>query len=692
MAQYTANQHSSAFGKLSAAFLAFGVVGILMLMVIPMPAMLLDGFLAFSVTLSLLILLVAMYVEQPLDFSAFPSILLLVTLFRLSLNISTTRLILLRGNEGVEAAGHVIKSFGQFVVGGNFVVGFIVFAILVLINFVVITKGAGRIAEVAARFTLDAMPGKQMAIDADLNAGLIDEADARNRRSSIAREAEFYGSMDGASKFVRGDAIAGIIITFINIVGGLIVGVFQHGMPIGVAASNYTILTIGDGLVSQIPSLIISTASGIIVTRAASDASLGEDVIGQFIKQPRAIAVSAAVLLAMGMIPGLPQAPFLTLAVVMGGLAYILMQRQKGETQQAEVDDAEASPAGPEKVEALLGVDVLALEIGYALIPLVDASQNGDLLERIKSIRRQFAQELGMVVPPIHIRDNLQLKPNEYSIMLRGTEIIHAELMVDHLLAMDHGAGASKIDGIETTEPAFGLPAYWIPPDMQEQAQLAGYTVVDLPTVLATHLTEVVRQHAHELLDRQAVQGLLDHIRDDNAKVIEELIPNALSVGQVQKVLQNLLRERVSIRDLGTILESLADVSATSKDSDYLTECVRQALARSITKQYEAPDGQIHLLMLDPELESTISKSIQHTEQGTYLALDPNVAQQIIVKLSNAIDEFSVLQAQPVVLSAPLIRSQLKRLTERFLPNLAVISHHEVVPSARIQTVGVVSL
>ncbi|MBI3090191.1 MAG: flagellar biosynthesis protein FlhA [Candidatus Tectomicrobia bacterium] len=683
---------TSRVSSYSGAVIAIGVIGILLLMVIPMPPFLLDAFLAFSITLSLLILLIAMYVNQPLDFSVFPSVLLLVTLFRLTLNISSTRLILLRGNEGVGAAGHVIQSFGQFVVGGNYIVGFIIFSILVIINFVVITKGAGRIAEVAARFTLDAMPGKQMSIDADLNAGLINEDEARARRRAISREAEFYGAMDGASKFVRGDAIAGIVITVINIVGGLIVGVLQHNLSLATAATNYTILTIGDGLVSQIPSLITSTAAGIVVTRAASESNLGQDIIGQLLVQPRALGVAAGVLAAVGLVPGLPQVPFLGLAAVTGGVAYFLHQRQRQAALQRAKERAAAPAQAPEAVETLLGIDVLALEIGYALIPLVDAQQHGDLLERIKSIRRQFAQDLGLVVPPIHIRDNLRLRPDEYCVNLRATEIARGELLADHYLAMDHGAGARAIDGLATTEPAFGLPAYWITQAQKEHAQLVGYTVVDASTVLATHITELIRQHAHQLLDRQAVQRLIDRLREENAKVVEELIPNLLTLGQVQKVLQNLLRERVSVRDLGTILETLADVALTSKDAEFLTECTRQALSRSITKQYEATDGNLHLLTLDPKLETTIAKAIQRTEHGSYLALEPAVAQQLIWKLSQALEQFSGLQAQPVILSAPTIRSQLKRLTERFLPNLAILSHHEVAPSAKVQTLGVVSL
>jgi flagellar biosynthesis protein FlhA len=666
------------------------VVAILMVMILPLPTPLLDLLLTFNVTFGIIVLLTSVYTLKPLDFSIFPSLLLLVTLFRLSLNVASTRLILLHGSEGEAAAGQVIRAFGAFVVGGNYVVGLIVFVILVVINFLVITKGSGRIAEVAARFTLDAMPGKQMAIDADLNAGLIDENQARTRRAAIAREADFYGAMDGASKFVRGDAIAGIIITLINIIGGLVIGVVQQGMPVVNAAQRYTILTVGDGLVSQIPALIISTAAGVIVSRAGSDTTMGKELSRQFTLQPRALMLAGGIAFIFGLLPGLPAAPFMTLGAVVSFMGY-MANRQQTQDAQVEMEEAQreaAAPPPPERVEALLPLDVLELEVGYGLIPLVDEEQDGDLLERIRSIRRQFALEMGFIVPPMHVRDNLQLKPGEYAVLIKGIEVARSDLMLGHLLAMDPGDTKKKIEGIDTREPAFNLPALWIPEKKKEEAQNAGWTVVDLSTVVATHITEVIRNHADELLSRQDVQKLVDTVAQTDAKVVEELVPGLLNVGQVQKVLQNLLKERVTIRDLTTIMETLADHANLTKDPELLTEFVRQKLARSIVRQYETAEGELPLLTLGADIEDLMSKSITETERGAYLHIDPDLGQSILNALNNTLDTFTQMNYQPILLCSPMVRRHLRKLTERFIPNLVILSHNELTPTVRLKVLG----
>ncbi|MGD8944691.1 MAG: flagellar biosynthesis protein FlhA, partial [Desulfobacterales bacterium] len=567
--------HIPAVMKNSDLLMAVAVVGILIFMVMPLPTFLLDLLLSFSITFSLIILLASMYVQRPLDLSSFPSILLLATLFRLSLNVASTRIILLHGNEGTLAAGKVIQAFGGFVVGGNYLVGIIVFLILVAINFMVITKGAGRIAEVAARFTLDGMPGKQMSIDADLNAGLITEQEARERRDIIAQEAEYYGAMDGANKFVRGDAVAGIVITLINIIGGLAIGIFQNKMSFVDAAQNYTLLTIGDGLVTQVPALIVSTAAGVIVTRAGAASSLGEEISSQILIQPKAIAVAAGVLFGFSLVPGLPTIPFLVLAVLAGGLAYSIFQSIKEQTRtaaEAQLSEEKALPT--DSFDALPPLDTLAIEVGYGLIPLVDIEQGGQLLDRIKSLRRQIARELGIIVAPVHIQDNMRLQAGEYSILLKGNEVGKGELLTNYHLAMNPNAVEEKIDGIPTREPTYGLPALWIKEDVKEHALTKGYTVVDLATVLTTHLSEIVKQHCHEMLGRQDVQQLLDTLKETHPKVVEELVPNLLPLGGVVRVLQNLLREQVPIRDLLAICETLADWAPISKDLDILTEHV----------------------------------------------------------------------------------------------------------------------
>lgn len=671
--------------------LALGVVAILLIMIIPIPTALLDILLTFSITLAIIVLLMVMYIIKPLDFSVFPSLLLIATLFRLSLNMASTRLILLHGNEGLLAAGKVIKSFGSFVVGGNYVVGFVVFLILVVVNFIVITKGAGRIAEVAARFTLDAMPGRQMSIDADLNAGLIDDKEARERRATIAREADFYGAMDGASKFVRGDAIAGVVITLINIIGGFIIGVTQQKMNLYAAAQTYTLLTIGDGLVTQIPALIISSAAGIMVSKAASEASLGKDFAEQFALEPRAIGIAAGIVFVFGLIPGLPHIPFILLSVLVGSFAALARNMKRKALGEKTSGEQTLPSRGPEAVEALLPLDILELEIGYGLIPLVDEQQNGELLERIRAIRRQFAVEMGIIVPPIHVRDNLRLKPGGYAIVIKGIRVAEGELMIGHCLAMDPGDVKKKVNGIPTKEPAFGLPALWIPEKKKEEAQFSGYTVVDLPTVVSTHLTEVIKSHAPELLGRQEVQKLLDTLAIHHPKVIEELTP-ILSLGATQKVLQNLLRERVSIRDILTIAETLADYASAVKDSDLLTEYVRQRLKRSIVKPYLTEDGVLPLLTIDQDIEEIISKGIDQTDYGYRLTLEPNLAQKILASISNSVQGIIPMNYHPICLTSPLIRRHLRQLVERFMPHLVILSHSELPDDIKIKSLRVVSL
>jgi flagellar biosynthesis protein FlhA len=673
--------------------MAVAVVGILVFMVIPLPTIVLDLLLSFNITVALVILLASMYITQPLELSAFPSILLLVTLFRLSLNVASTRLILLYGNEGTTAAGKVIMAFGNFVVGGNYLVGIIVFLILIAINFMVITKGAGRIAEVAARFTLDAMPGKQMSIDADLNAGLIEEQEARARRDLISREAEYYGSMDGANKFVRGDAVAGIIITLINIIGGLAIGVFQNQMSFAQAAENYTLLTIGDGLVTQVPALIISTAAGIIVSRAGNQSSLGNEIASQILFQPRAIGIAAGVLFCFGLVPGLPTVPFIILAIFAGGLAYIAMQSVKESKQAEEEQHMHAEQAVPEEhFDTLPPLDTLAIEVGYGLIPLVDVEQDGQLLDRIKSIRRQVASDIGIIVAPIHIQDNMQLKPGEYCILLKGNEIARGELMTNYYLAMNPAGSEERIDGIPTQEPTYGLPALWIKEIAKEDALAKGYTVVDLATVMITHLSDVIRRHSHELLGRQEVQKLLDALKETHPKVVEELIPNLLPLGGVVRVLQNLLKEQTPIRDLLAILETLADWAPVTKDMDLLTEKVRQSLARTITKLHVSPEGVIPAVTLSPAVESALLEAIQQSEHGGMLAFDPTVAQKIINDLAAKLEKAAGLNYQPLVMCSSQIRIQFKQLVERFIPNISVISYDEILNSVEIKSLGTVEL
>ena len=670
-----------------------GVVTILVVMIIPLPSILLDFLLALNITVAITILLIALYTLKPLDFFIFPPLLLVTTLFRLSLNVASTRLILLHGNEGALAAGRVIKSFGSFVVGGNYVVGVIVFTILVIVNFVVITKGATRIAEVAARFTLDGMPGKQMAIDADLNAGLIDEDEAKERRITITREAEFHGSMDGAAKFVRGDAIAGIIITAINIIGGFIIGVFQQKLSVISAAQNYTLLTVGDGLVSQIPALVISTAAGIVVSRAASEKTMGKDFGKLFSSYPKAIYLSALTIFVFGLIPGLPHIPFMMLSVIIG-ISVFMFERKKGQLQveKTDVKEKEAVDEGPEPVEHLLTIDPLELEVGYGLIALVDREQGGKFLDRVRSIRRQFAVDMGMVIPPIHIRDNLQLNSSEYQILLKGVKIAGAELMVNHYLAMDPGDATRKIEGIETKEPAFNIPACWIPEARKEEAKLSGYTVVDDATIMATHLTEVLRKHASELLGRQEVQNLLDNLSKAYPKAVEELVPNLLPLGAVQKVLQNLLEERISIRDLLTIVETLADCAPLTKDPDLLTEYVRNKMSRSIISPHIGEDGNLKLITMSQDVEDILLKGIQKTEHGSYLSVDPSIADSIISSIKMEAEKAMSKNIQPILLTTPLIRRHLRKMVEYFVPSLMVLSQSELLNDIGFIAIGKVKL
>ena len=677
--------------------MGFAAMGILMVMIIPIPSFFLDFFLTFNITFSLVIMLVGMYVVKPLEFSAFPSILLLVTLFRLSLNIASTRLILLHGNEGVQAAGKVIMSFGNFVVGGNYVVGMIVFLILVVVNFVVITKGAGRIAEVAARFTLDAMPGKQMSIDADLNAGLIDEDEARERRKQLSRESEYYGAMDGANKFVRGDAIAGIIITLINIVAGFAIGVFQNQMTFGEAAQNYTLLTIGDGLVSQVPALLVSTAAGIVVSRAGAEHNLGREISNQLFLKPKAIGVAAVILVCFGIIPGLPTGPFFFLAFLAGLLAYTVHRFERRRIEQEEQRALAPVESDEQETESdgfspLPPLDILGLEIGYGLISLVDVQQDGELLNRIKSIRRQIAQEVGIVVPSIHIQDNMQLKPGEYVIKLKGNEVSGGDLMLNHYLAMNPGTADEAIEGIPTKEPTYGIDAYWIKERVREDAIAKGYTVVDLATVMTTHISDIIRKHSHELIGRQEVQALLESLKETHPKAVEELVPNLLSLGGVVKVLQNLLSEQVPIRDLLTVVEAMADWAPSVKQLDVLTEYVRQSLARSITRQYMTPDGELTVITLGYPVERKLAEALQHTDQGEYLAVDPQLAQKLMQHMARQLEKFTRLNVQPVVLCSAQVRMHFKKLADRFIPNLVVLSYDEIETNVRIHSIGVVEL
>ena len=675
--------------KYSDVIIAVTLVMIVIMMIIPLPTALLDLLICLNITIALVVIMSAIYNEEALDLSVFPSLLLVTTLFRLALNISSTRLILINGY-----AGEVITAFGNFVVGGNPVVGFIMFIILVIINFIVITKGSERVAEVSARFTLDAMPGKQMAIDADLNQGAITDEEAKVRRTKIQREADFFGAMDGASKFVKGDAIAAIIIMLINIGGGFIIGMVQKDMDAATALQTYTLLTVGEGLVSQIPALLISTATGIIVTRAASEGNLGADLVKQLFNNERIFFINTGVLLMLSIVPGLPGIPFASLAIICAFIGYSLHKKNivpeevKEEQQQAK-EKTEATR--PENIISLLQVDPMELEIGYSLIPLVDTGQGGDLLDRIVMIRRQCALELGLVVPTIRIRDNIQIKPNAYIIKLKGMEIARGELMLDHFLAMNSGTVFEEIPGIETVEPAFGLPALWIPESQREQAELSGYTVVDAVSVLATHLTEIIKQHASEILGRQETQNLVDNLAKSNRGLVDEVVPELLGIGEIQKVLANLLNERVSIRDMSTIMEVLADYGRATKDPEILTEYVRHAMGRQITQQV-VQGNVLPCITLDPALENRIVGGIQRTDHGSYVSLDPDSMRRMISSLNNEIEKLTNQGYSAVVLTSPAVRLYFRKLVARSVQGLTIVSHAEIDQSVEIQIIGVVKI
>ena len=667
------------------------VIMIVVMMVIPLPPLLLDLLILVNISLSLTIILVAMNTKEALQFSIFPSLLLLTTLFRLGLNVSTTRSILTN-----QTAGEVVETFGSFVVGGSPIIGLMVFLILVIIQFLVITKGSERVAEVAARFTLDSMPGKQMSIDADLGAGMISETEAKKRREKVGQEADFYGAMDGASKFVKGDAIAGIIITIINIIGGLMIGVVVHKMSFGEASQLFTLLSIGDGLVSQIPALLISTATGIVVTRAASDGNLGSDITGQLFAYPKLLYIVAGTLTLLAVFT--PINLFLILPVA--GLVAFAGYKMERSISAEETEETEFANEGqeleklksPESVMDLLQVDSIEFEFGYGLIPIADKNQGGDLLDRVIMIRRQIAIELGIIVPVIRIRDNIQLRPNEYTIKIKGNKVAAGEIMLDHYLAISPGIDDEAIVGIETVEPAFGMPALWVNEEMKEEAELSGYAIVDPPSVVSTHLTEVIKRHAHELVGRQEVKALIDHVRETSPAVVEELIPQMMTIGEVQKVLMKLLKEKVSIRNLLVILETLADYGTQTKDIDLLTEYVRQALSRQITLQYANQNEALQVITAGASLEKKVAESVHHTEQGNYLSLDPETSQSIYQKIAEQAKQLQASGVQPVLLTSPAIRLYIRQFLERYLPDVTVLSYNELEPDIEIQSVGVVNL
>lgn len=667
------------------------ILMVLSMMVLPLPPFVLDLFFTFNIAISILVLMVAVNTQKTLDFSSFPTVLLITTLLRLSLNVASTRVVLMHGHNGGDAAGKVIEAFGQFLVGGNYTIGIVVFAILTVINFVVITKGAGRVAEVSARFTLDAMPGKQMAIDADLNAGLIGEDEARKRRAAIAQESEFFGSMDGASKFVRGDAIAGIIIVLINIIGGLIVGVAQHGMSLGEAGSVYTLLTIGDGLVAQIPGLVISIAAGMVVTRVSDNRDVGEQVYTQIFTNPRTLAITASIVGILGLIPGMPNMVFLIIALATGALSWRLFKN----IPKALALDAPVQVAAPRPREAqeaswadVQPMDVLGLEVGYRLIPLVDKAQNGELLRRIRGIRKKFAQEVGFLVSPVHIRDNLELKPNTYRILLKGVSLGEGEAFVGQFLAINPGRVAGTLEGKETTDPAFGLPAIWIDQKERDQAQAYGYTVVDAATVIATHLNHIILSHAAELLGRQEVQQLLDYLGEESPKLVEDFVPKVLPLGTLQKVLQGLLEEGVHIRDMRTIIETLADNAPQINQADELVELVRQALGRAIVQQIFPGNDELQLMSLDPTLERLLTQAVSGASSHT--SIEPSLAQTLLTETAQAALRQENIGVVPVLLVPSSIRLLLSRFLRRSVPQLKVLSHAEVPENRKIKITAVI--
>ncbi|QBJ77202.1 flagellar biosynthesis protein FlhA [Aquitalea sp. USM4] len=668
------------------------IILILSMMVLPLPPVLLDMFFTFNIAVSVIVLLVGINVRKPLDFSSFPSVLLVTTLLRLSLNVASSRVILLEGHSGPDAAGKVIESFAHFLIGDNVAIGIVVFVIITIINFVVITKGAGRIAEVSARFTLDAMPGKQMAIDADLNAGLIGEDEARKRRSTIAEEANFFGSMDGASKFVRGDAMAGIMIIIINIVGGLIVGVVQHDLDAGTAAKTYTLLTIGDGLVAQIPALIISTAAGIVVSRVGTDKDMSEQFFGQLFAKPQVLYITAAVIGMIGLIPNMPHFSFLLIASLLGFLGWTMDKKEKAAAVQASQQQAQAA-APPDQPMAEVSwndvqhVDALGLEVGYRLIPLVDRTQDGELLRRIRGIRKKIAQELGFLVPAVHIRDNLEIKPNAYRILLKGVEVGQGEAYIGQYLAINPGRVNGTMPGTPTTDPAFGLPAVWIDAARREEAQQMGYTVVDSSTVVATHISNLLQTHAAELLGREEVQALIDHQAKESPKLVEDLVPKIVPIGILQKVLQQLLTDGIHIRDFRTILETLADHISTTQDVDDLTSAVRTALARVIVQQLFPGETELPLMTLDPALENVLSQAVNSKTGG---GLEPGLAENLLSSAAQQAEQVEIQGYNPVLLTPPGLRPLLARFLRRALPQLRVISHNEVPDNKSIRIIAVI--
>ena len=675
--------------KIGDIVVAVGIIFMILMIIIPMPEFLVDIMLSVNISLSLLILLIAMFNKEALDFSVFPSLLLITTIFRIALNITTTRYILLKGD-----AGDVIEAFGHFVMGGNPIVGFIVFIIIMIVNFMVITKGSERVSEVAARFTLDAMPGKQMAIDADLNSGMIDENQARTRRSKVQREADFYGSMDGATKFVKGDSIAGILITFINLLGGILMGVIYLNISAGEALQKYSLLAVGDGLVSSIPSLLISAATGVIVTRSASEDNLGNDLRNQLFNNSTIMFIVSGVLVFLALTP-LPTLPYIFLAIVFAfvGNALRVKESKPEEIQQeqesASTDDVEEIRR-PENVLPLLNVESIELEFGYGIIPLADKSQGGDLFDRLVMIRRQCALELGIIVPMIRLRDNIQLQPNEYIIKIKGVEVANGSVLFDHYLAMNPGNADGDIVGIDTIEPSFGLPAKWIDSREREKAEIYGYTVVDPPSIISTHLTEIIKKYAHELISRQDVKMLIDNLKETQPPLVDEVVPSLLSLGEVQKVLSNLLREQVSIRNFSTIMESLADYAQVTKDTDMLTEYVRQSMYRSITSQF-IPQKEAKVITMDPDVEKNIMESLQTTETGTYMALDPVRSKRLMNNINEEVEKALSLGEQPIIVTAPIVRFYLKKFIEQLSSDVIVLSYNEIDPTAKIQSIGMVS-
>ncbi|MBS3909692.1 MAG: flagellar biosynthesis protein FlhA [Actinobacteria bacterium] len=673
--------------KYSDAALAIIIALIIALLIIPMPSAIIDALLVFNIIVAVVTLLTTMYNKEPLEFSIFPTYLLVSTLFRLGLYISTTRAILSLGD-----AGSVVDAFGSIIIGDNYVVGIIIFLILVVVQFIVITSGTSRISEVAARFTLDAMPGKQMAIDADLNSGILTEVEAKDRRRAVQREADFYGAMDGASKFVKGDATAGIIIAIVNLVGGFIIGATQQGMSLVDSMQTFGRIAIGAGLAIQIPALLLSTASGIVVTRMSSDSDLGRDLSRQLLSQPRGLMLAGVLVIAFGFAPGLPKLPFLLLGGIAAAAAYYL---KRAETHRPALDESTAAePETPasDNLIGMLQIDPMELEIGYSLVPLVDPDQGGDILDRITLMRRQIAIDLGYIVPPIRIRDNIRLPSHEYRVKIKGVDIARGTVYLDQLIAIDSGTTSGKVEGIDAIEPAFGLPARWVYPNRREEAEVLGYTVVDPTSAVITHVSEIVKKYAHELIGRQDVQSMLDNVKENYPIVVDELVPGVLAVGEVQQVLQNLLGERVSIRDMVTILEALGDHARVTKNIDILTENVRAALGRNICRQHQSEDGKLDVVTIDPLVEKEISEAVEYTDQGMSIALDPDIMQKIVIELSNVLEKAFSTGRVPAVLASANTRRALRKIIERKLPNLAVLSYNEIAPEFELQSVGMVSL